>query len=188
MQPPPPPLSIEHLKIMVDKADAIVVGSVKDIKKTDEIRNHQKGKRVDVTLEVKTLLKGKGIADTLHIREWFSENGIVETKLPKKGKLSEPKHSVKVVRMTAGPNAYHGQYRKGFNVIILLKKVGEPGIFKPLGAGTYDMYLCEFLIENNKIKPISYFSFAGDIKEYAGSERQFVNLIKTLLKKKKDLK
>ena len=64
-------------------------------------------------------------------------------------------------------------------MLVLLAKIEGTDKYKPLGSGTYDKYLCEFLIENDGVKAF-YFKFADDVRKYVGSEEQFIGLIRRL--------
>ena len=89
-----------------------------------------------------------------------------------------------IVRSTAGPATYHGKYKEGSRIVVLLEKIEGTGSYRPLGSGTYNKHLCEFLIENDGIKSIeiNYFRFAEDVGKYIGSEKQFIGFIKKLIK------
>ena len=65
-------------------------------------------------------------------------------------------------------------------IVVLLEKIEGADEYRPLGSGTYDKHLCEFLIEDNGIKTF-YFKFADDVRKYVGSEEQFIGFIRKLM-------
>jgi hypothetical protein len=79
----------------------------------------------------------------------------------------------------------HGAVEADLRVEELLKgkvrgdRIEGTHAYEPLGSGSYDRHLCEFVIENDGIKA-RYFKFAEDLSHYAGSETDFVRLIKQL--------
>ncbi|MCX6553463.1 MAG: hypothetical protein NTZ12_00385, partial [Candidatus Aminicenantes bacterium] len=81
----------------------------------------------------------------------------------------------------AGPSTYHGKYVQDARTLVLLEKIEGTDKYRPLGSGTYDKHLCEFLIEDDGIKTF-YFQFAEDVGKYAGSEKQFIGFINKLIK------
>ena len=86
-----------------------------------------------------------------------------------------------IVGLRAGPSYYHGRYKQGERIIVLLSKIEGTDRYRPLGSGTYDKHLCEFLIKDDGIKTF-YFKFADDVGKYVGSEEQFIGLIRRLKK------
>ena len=67
-----------------------------------------------------------------------------------------------------------------WRIIVFLAKIKGTDIYKPLGSDTYDEYFSQFPIDNNRIKAF-YFKFADDVKKYAGSEQEFIGLIRSLI-------
>ena len=65
-------------------------------------------------------------------------------------------------------------------IVVLLEKAEGTQAYKPLGSGSYNRYLCEFVVEKDGIKPL-YFRFAGDLSRYARSESLFVHLLRNLI-------
>ena len=171
MQPPPPPLNIAQLKILIAKADIIVVGKINAVKETNETE-----KTIEATLSIEKLLKGKVSGKTILIRETYKNlnpqfSGI-------EGKDGDESKKI-IVSSIAGPITYHGIYKKGSRMIVFMEKIEGTDKYRPLGSGTYVKHLCEFLIEDDGIKTL-YFSFAEDLQKYAGSEKQFVDFLKSL--------
>jgi len=170
MQPPPPPLNIAQLKMLIAQADLIVVGKTKAVKEADGT--------VEATVHIEKLLKGKVAGKTIAIKETYKP-ATFQTPAPEsKDKGESPQM---LVRSTAGPSTYHGKYQEGSRIVVLLEKNEGTGNYRPLGSGTYDKYLCEFLIEDDGIKTF-YFKFAEDVGKYAGCEKQFISIIKELIK------
>jgi hypothetical protein len=85
-----------------------------------------------------------------------------------------------IVSSIAGPSTYHGKYLQDARILVLLEKINGTDKYRPLGSGTYDKHLCEFLIEDDGIKTF-YFQFAEDVGKYAGSENQFIDFIEKLI-------
>lgn len=170
MQPPPPPLNLEQLSVLISKADVIIVGKINEAKETE--------KTVEAVLSIEKLLKGKVAGNILAITEACEP---VTTRLPDVGSKSDGEPKKMIVRSRAGPSYYHGKYKQGTRVIILLENIIGTDKYRPLGSGTYDKHLCEFLIEDYGIKTL-YFQFADDLIKYAGSENQFIDIIKKFIK------
>ncbi len=173
MQPPPPPLSIAQLKTLVAQADLIIVGKITAVREAEGV--------VEATVQVEKLLKGKRAGKTVDIREAYKP-AVRETLVPESKTEGEPPKML--VRTTAGPGTYHGKYQEGTRIIVLLAKIAGTGSYAPLGSGTYNKYLCEFLIENDGVKSIEteYFRFAQDLEKYTAAEKKFINLIRKLIK------
>jgi hypothetical protein len=173
MQPPPPPLNIEQLKMLVAKADMIIVGRVIAVKEAEGI--------VEATVLIEKLLKGKTAVRIIEIKETYAPASF-QTPVPvSKDGVESPQM---LTRSTAGPATYHGKYKKDGEIIVLLEKVAETNNYRPLGSGTYNKYLAEFLIENNGIKSREpdYFRFADDVAKFTATENKFTGLIKRLIK------
>jgi len=170
MQPPPPPLNIAQLKILVAQADLIVIGKINEVKET--------AGTIEAALSIEKLLKGKVAGNTIAIEETYKPASF---QTPALGSKNEGESPQMIVRSTAGPGAYHGKYKKGSRIVVLLEKIEATGNYRPLGSGTYNKHLCEFLIENDGIKA-NYFQFAEDVGKYTGSEKQFISFIKKLIK------
>jgi hypothetical protein len=169
MQPPPPPLNIAQLKILIAKADIIVVGKINAVKETE--------KTIEAILNIEKLLKGKVSGKTILIRETYKNldpqsSGIDEKDGDESKKI--------IVSSIAGPSTYHGKYKKGLRILVLMEKIEGTDKYRPLGSGTYVKHLCEFLIEDDGIKTL-YFQFDEDIEKYTGSEKQFIGFIKNLI-------
>jgi hypothetical protein len=173
MQPPPPPLNIAQLKILIAEADMIVVGKINAIKETEE-----REKTVEATLSIEKNLKGKVAGKTIVIRETYKT---YKPELLGLGTIDENEPRKMVVSEVAGPSTYHGKYVQDARILVLLEKIQGTDQYKPLGSGTYDKHLCEFLIEDDGIKKL-YFQFAEDVGKYAGSENQFIYFIEKLIK------
>ena len=157
MQPPPPPLNIAQLKMLIAQADLIVVGKVTEVKETEGT--------IEATLSIEKLLKGKVAGKTIAIKETYKPTSF---QTPAPGSKDGVESPQMLTRSTAGPATYHGKYQEGSRIVVLLEKNEGTGNYRPLGSGTYDKYLCEFLIENDGIKSINtnYFQFAKDVKKY----------------------
>jgi len=180
MQPPPPPLTVVELKKLVSEADVIVVGEVGRIRETDSIDKGEKNKstEIEVSLKLKKLLKGEVSSKTIRIKECLTAFGFVRGGARSKNMKNKPEKEIVGVRV--GPRYYHGKYMQGDRIIVLLSKIEGTDEYAPLGSGTYDKYLCEFLIKDAWIRAF-YFKFADDVGKYVGSEEQFVGLIKKLI-------
>lgn len=173
MQPPPPPLSIAQLRMLIAEADLIVVGKINAVKETEETE-----KTVEATLSIEKMLKGKVAEKTIVIKETYKT---YKSQLPGPGSRDEGESKKIIVRSVAGPSTYHGKYIQGARILVLLEKIEETDKYRPLGSGTYDKHLCEFLIEDNGIKTL-YFQFAEDVGKYVACEKQFIGFIKKLIK------
>jgi hypothetical protein len=169
MQPPPPPLNTAQLRELISEANLIVVGKIGAVKETEGT--------VEVVLKVEKLLKGKIANKTIIIAETYR---FFAPQLRGGESKDVDKPDKNIVSTIAGPNTYHGSYKKGKRIIVLLEKIEGTGKYRPLGSGTYDKYLCEFFIEDTGIKTV-YFKFADDVKQYAGREKQFVSFIKRII-------
>jgi hypothetical protein len=169
MQPPPPPLDAAQLRMLVSEADVVVVGKIGEVRETE--------KTVVAALKVEKLLKGKVLGKTIVIEETFKP---LKFQLPDVGSEGEGEPNKNIVSSIAGPSTYHGSYEKGKRIVVLLKKIEGTETYRPLGSGTYNKYLCEFLIEDAGIKTV-YFKFADDVKQYAGDEKKFIRFIKRMI-------
>ena len=163
---PTPPLNIEQFKTLIAQADLIIIGKVNEVKETEGT--------VEAAVYVEKLLKGKVAEKTIEIEETYKAANSQE---PSLGSKDEGESSEAIVRSIAGPSAYHGKYNKGSRIVMFLEKIEGTNKYRPLGSGTYDKHLCEFLIENDSIKTY-YFQFAEDVGKYAVSEKAFINFIK----------
>ena len=170
MQPPPPPLDIAKLKMLVAKADLIIVGKIKEVNETEGT--------VAATVQIEKMLKGKIKGETISIRETYRTANTEKPAPTANLKDESPKM---IVRTMIGPSSYHGSYKKDSRIIILLEKIKGTESYRPLGSDTFDDYLGEFLIEDDGIKTI-YFQFAEDLKKYAACEKQFIGFISKLIK------
>ena len=179
MQPPPPPLDIMQLKRLISEADVIVVGKIDRVKESKNVNGGQTKKSIEVILSVEKLLKGEISDKLIIIKETYPTLDSLKsdpTQLPRdKG---APKKAI--IGLRAGPSCYHGKYKQGERIIVLLANIEGTGGYKPLGSGTYDKHLCEFPIENDGIKTF-YFRFAADLVQYVGSEEKFIGLIRSLI-------
>jgi hypothetical protein len=167
MQPPPPPLDIAQLKMLVAQADIIVVGKINKVNETEGT--------IEATLDIEKLLKGKAGGKTILIKETYITQ---QSPVPSPGPGSSQKM---IVRTTAGPATYHGKYIQGGRIVVLLQKIEATDKYRPLGSGTYDKHLCEFLIEDKDIKTL-YFQCSDYVRKYLTSEKQFIAFIKKLIK------
>ncbi len=169
MQPPPPPLDIAKFKTLIAEADIIVVATIDDVNETKSI--------IETTVQIEKLLKGEVARRTIKIREIYKDPASEKFSAKSKGNGGSDKV---ITRTIAGPSPYRGKYKNGSRVIILMEKIEGTDEYKPLGSGTYNKHLCEFLIENDGIHTL-YFQLAEDVKRYAVSENQFVGLINKLV-------
>lgn len=182
MQPPPPPLNLVQLKNLISEADVIAVGKIGSIKETDCVNGGETQKSIEVILSVEKLLKGKVSGKTIVIKETYST--IDSTTLcPMPRDEGEP--GKMIIGLRAGPSCYHGTYKQGARIIVLLARIKGTNGFIPLGSGTYDKHLCEFMIEDVGIRSF-YFKFAGDVEKDTGSEKEFIDLIRRLRKSDSD--
>lgn len=173
MQPPPPPLNIAQLKMLIVQADLIIVGKINEVKET--------AGTIEAALSIEKLLKGKAAGKTIGIKETYKPASF---QTPATGLKDEGESPQMLVHSTAGPSTYHGKYKKDGRIIVLLEKIKGTANYRPLGSGTCDKYLGEFIIENDGIKSREpdYFRFAEDVGKYIGSEKQFISFIKQLIK------
>lgn len=177
MQPPPPPLSVLQLERLVAAADVIALGEIVEVAEIDAPGAAGEIQATQAVMQVERLLKGKLRGNRLLIREpAYSAAPPVKTSKTAQG--SKPRETI--AHTGAGPSPYHGRYRKGNRVIMLLEPTTDGAAFKPLGAGTYDGYLCEFFIEEDHIAT-RYFELAEDAAVHAESEERFIRLIDSLL-------
>lgn len=180
MQPPPPPLNSSQLQELIAEADIIVVGKIDRVEKTEASIKTGKEITIKVILQVEKLLKGRVSGKYVQIKESYPSFNSVTTNLSSK-ENEEVQRAI--ISTRAGPCLYHGKYKEGARIIVLLKKIERANEYQLLGSGTYDQHLCEFLIENGGIKTL-YFKFADDLEKYAQSEDKFTDLIKKLSGKK----
>jgi hypothetical protein len=173
MQPPPPPLNIAQLKILIAEANMIVVGKINAVKETGEAE-----RTIDATLSIEKLLKGKVSGKTIVIRETYK---ILNSKPPGLGSRDEGESRKMIVSEIAGPSTYHGKYVQDARILVLLEKIKGTDQYRPLGSGTYDRHLCEFLMEGDGITKL-YFQFAEDVGRYARCENRFIGFIEKLIK------
>ncbi|MDP8214638.1 MAG: hypothetical protein P9M10_05540 [Candidatus Euphemobacter frigidus] len=179
MQPPPAPLDSPGFQALTGKADIIVVGKVVQVTETEEAAKTGREITVEVTLKIGDLLKGDVSGENIHIQESYPGfDSIVKDLTSSKNKISRGQ----IVSTSAGPRPYHGKYKEGDRIIVLLKVIEGKDKYRPLGSGTYDEYFCEFLIQAGGIKTL-YFKFADDIEKYTRSEDEFIGLIKKLSEK-----
>ena len=173
MQPPPPPLNIEQLKMLIADADIIGIGKITGVKEAEGT--------LEATLSIEELLKGKVDGNTIGITETYKVLNPPPTASNSKTAGEPPQM---ITRTIAGVSAYSGKYKKDARIIVFLKNIEGTDQYKPLGSGTYNKYLGEFIIENDGIKSIEidYFKFAQDVGKYAGSEKQFISFIEQLIK------
>ncbi|MDD5724471.1 MAG: hypothetical protein PHY29_12165, partial [Syntrophales bacterium] len=175
MQPPPPPLTLPQLRRLTSEADLIVVGKIGRIGESGYVNGGEAKKEVAVTLSVEKLLKGRVSDKIITIKEIYTSFDSPTPGLTSRDKGEPPKA---IIGLRAGPSRYHGRYRQGDRIIVLLANIEGTAECRPLGSGTYDKHLCEFLIEDEGIKTF-YFTFATDLVQYAETEEKFTGLIRT---------
>ena len=178
MQPPPPPLDLPQLRMLISEADLLVVGKIDRVKETEGTNGGETKKTVEAVLSVEKILKGKVAGKTIIIKETYKT---FDSQLPGLGSKGEGEPKKMIVSSRAGPSCYHGRYRQGMRIVVLLEKIEGTDEYRPLGSGTYDKHLCEFLIDDNGIKTF-YFKFEDDVGKYAGCEERFIDLIRKLIK------
>lgn len=173
MQPPPPPLNTAQLKRLIAKADLIIVGKIQEVKETEGT--------VEASVHIEKLLKGKAAGKTIAIKETYKPASFQK---PAPESKDEGGQGKAIVASVAGPGTYHGKYKEGSRIVVLLEKIEATDQYRPLGSGTYNKHLCEFLIENDGIKSIetNYFRFAEDVEKYIETEKCFIGFIKKLIK------
>ncbi len=176
MQPPPPPLNIAQLQMLIEKADVIVVGQIDEIKETEKTEKTEK--TVEATLSIEKLLKGKVAGKTITIRETYKT---YKPELVDHASRDESAPKKTIVKSIAGPRAYHGKYRQGERVLVLLEKIEGSDRYRPLGSGTYNKHLCEFLIGDDGVRTY-YFQLSDDVGKYRTNEKQFVDFIESLIR------
>jgi len=177
MQPPPPPLNLAELRMLISKADLIAVGEIDRVKETKGVHRGAAKKTVEAVLSLEKLLKGKVAGKAIVIRETYKT---FDPQLTDLGSKDEGTSKKMIVSSRAGPSCYHGKYRQGMRIVVLLEKIEGTDEYRPQGSGTYDKHLCEFLIDDNGIKTF-YFKFADDVGKYAGCEEQFTCFIEKLI-------
>jgi hypothetical protein len=175
MQPPPPPLNLQELRNLVSEAEVIVVGKIGKVKEIDSVNGTEARKTLEVILNIEELLKGDVSGKTIVIKETYPTFDSPKTG-PAQGVQGPPKT---IIGLRAGPSCYHGRYKEGERIIVLLAKIVGTNEYKPLGSGTYDKHLCAFPIEGDGIQTF-YFRFAADVANHSGSEKKFIDLIKRL--------
>lgn len=173
VQPPPPPLGISQLRELIRRSDLVVVGKIKDVNEAEKTVDVKKETRINAILEIEKILKGVYGGANLVLEESYSTHCAMR---PHHTPTTSKKHEKTIARERSGPIQYHGVYRKGARIIALLVPVKGAGTYQPLGSGTYDEYLCEFLIENGTVRTVNS-SFEADIERYARSESGFTDLI-----------
>jgi hypothetical protein len=156
--------------MLIVQADLIIVGKTTEVRETEGT--------IEATVHIEKLLKGKAAGKTIVIKETYKPANFQTPALGSKDGVESPQM---IVRSTAGPATYHGRYKKDGRILVLLEKIEGTDNYKPLGSGTYDKHLGEFLIEDDGIKTTFYFQFAEDVGKYTGSEKQFINFIKKLM-------
>ncbi len=177
MQPPPAPLDLVQLRELVSEADIIIAGEILHVKETEIIDGKERSTSIAASLRIKKLLKGDAFGKVLTIQETYPtfHSSLVDSGPSDKGKSATP-----IIGVTVGPRRYHGRYQQGSRVIVLLAHVAGTDQYRPLGSGTFDKHLCEFLIEGGGIKAL-YFGFAPDMQPYVGSEETFINVIEAFV-------
>lgn len=179
MQPPPPPLNSAQFQELIAEADVIVVGRIEHVEKSEGVNGARKKITIEVVLKIEKVLKGKIPGKDICIKESYPSFSSVTIDPTSKENIKAQKTIISTV---AGPRCYYGRYKEDTRIIALLAVIEGTNQYKPLGSGTYDKHLCEFLIENGSIKTL-YFRFADDVEKHAHSEDEFIGLIKRLLKK-----
>lgn len=164
MQPPPPPLNISQFQMLIKEADVIAVGKIDQV--------HESASDVEAVLAVEKILKGGYSGPSVSIRERRNPDH------SKSQEAVSTRNGSKqmIAASVAGPSFYHGRYRPGMRVVVLLEKVKDTDQYRPLGSGTYNRHLCEFIIEEGGIKTL-YFTFADDLAKDAASEQAFIRFI-----------
>jgi len=176
MQPPPSPLNLTQFRKLISEADVIAVGKIDSVKETESLNGVEMKRTVEATLSIEELLKGKVTGKTIVIKETYPTSNSPTLGLVPRDE-GKSRKTITVIRV--GPSRYHGRYRQGALIIVLLAKIKGTDVYKPMGSGTYDKHLCEFLIESAGIKML-YFRFADDVGKHAGSKEQFIGLIRKL--------
>jgi len=179
MQPPPPPLDLPQLKQLISEADLIVTGRIVRVRESDCVKGGERRKGVTAVLSVLKTLKGDAPSGSpVLIEETYPAPDLSEP--PKRLSKENRAPEKGVVALGAGPSCYHGRYEQGGRIIVFLKDNKETCGYKPLGSGTYDKHLCEFLVETDGIKAV-YFRFADDLLPHVASEDEFIGLIRAFI-------
>jgi len=178
MQPPPPPLDIAAFKALIAQADLIVVGEVIHRNESSPDAG-QLSKSLEITVDVEKSLTKNNCGKHISIRESFPAP-LPDKPLPLPGNITKDTAGPAISAAKVGPSAYHGVYHRGERIILLLSDTGNACQFRPIGSGTYDRHLGEFLIVNGKIETL-YYTFAPDLKRYADSETSFLQLLDSLI-------
>ena len=176
MQPPPPPLNLEQLKELISSSDVIALGKIDEVKESESVVGRETKRTVEAVLIVEKLIKGHIPGKSIVIKETYP---VLNPSPPAAAPRGEKKPQKVIIGMKAGPSCYHGKYSQGARIIVLLEKLAGSDEYKPLGSGSYNKYLGEFLIETGGIKSL-YYQLADDLQKSAGSENQFVDLISRL--------
>jgi len=185
IQPPPPPLTLSQFQQLIAESGVIAIGEVIQVANSEKSSDRVKEVTTTVILRPEKILKGETTGKDILIIETYPDYDSVTTDLTSKKSEGGP---MAIVSMNAGPRPYHGRYKEGSRIIIFLEEVTGTNEYRPLGSGTYDKYLCEFLIKTSGIQTI-YYQFDDDLKKHAQSEDEFVGLIKkTIGKELKTLK
>jgi hypothetical protein len=177
MQPPPPPLNIQQLGELLSSAEVVAVGTVTQVKSAEKVVGLETRRTVEAVLLVERLLKGQAAGKSIVIEESYP---VLNPSLPGAVSKDENKPGKAVIGIKAGPTCYHGEYSQGARVVVLLERVTGSDKYRPLGSGSYNRYLGEFLLETGGVKSL-YYQFAEDVQAVAGSEDQFVDLIGGLI-------
>jgi len=122
----------------------IVVGKINAVQETGEAEI-----TVKAIVGIEKILKGRVAGKTIVIRETYKT---YQPELIGPGSKGEDESLKMVVSDIAGPSAYHGKYVRDARILVLLEKIPGTDQYRPLGSGTYDKHLCEFLIEDDGIK------------------------------------
>jgi len=176
MQPPPPPLNLEQLKMLISSADAIGVVTIDEVKKSETVVGQETRRTVEAVLFVEKLIKGDIQGKNIVIKETYP---VLNPSLPAAVPQGENKPGQTIIGRKAGPSCYHGEYSQGGRMVVLLEKIEGRNEYKPLGSGSYNKYLGEFVIETGSVKSL-YYQFADDLHRFTKSENQFVDLISRL--------
>jgi len=186
MQPPPEPLNIPKLRCLISEADLIAVGTVTGLMETECTKGGERRKTVSAALSVEMPLKGDVLSGSpIMIEETYPAPDSLLKPPPERLAKNNNAPEKAVVGLRAGPSRYHGRYAQGGRIIVFLKDIKGTCGYTPLGSGTYDKHLCEFLIETDGIKAL-YFRFADDVLPHVGSEEEFIGLIRALINSSPD--
>jgi len=127
----PPPLNLAELRMLISKADLIAVGEIDRVKETKGVHRGAAKKNSRSSLELRKITKGVKVAGkAIVIRETYKT---FDPQLTDLGAKDEGTSKKMIVSSRAGPSCYHGKYRQGMRIVVLLEKIKGTDEYRPLG-------------------------------------------------------